>query len=55
MPRSSRWTKGGNYGMDHSTVLYLMGPDGKLVSFYDEAIIGPTISAEGACASVRTI
>ena len=28
----------GNYGMDHSSVIYLMGPDGKLVSFYDEAI-----------------
>ena len=28
---------GGNYGMDHSSVIYLMGPDGKLVSFYDEA------------------
>ena len=28
----------GNYGMDHSSVLYLMGPDGKLISFYDEAI-----------------
>jgi protein SCO1/2 len=27
---------GGNYGMDHSSVMYLMGPDGKLVSFYDE-------------------
>ncbi len=26
------------YGMDHSSVLYLMGPNGKLVSFYDEAI-----------------
>ncbi len=26
------------YGMDHSSVLYLMGPDGRLVSFYDEAI-----------------
>jgi cytochrome oxidase Cu insertion factor (SCO1/SenC/PrrC family) len=26
------------YGMDHSSVLYLMGPDGKLVTFYDEAI-----------------
>ena len=24
--------------MDHSSVIYLMGPDGKLVSFYDEAI-----------------
>jgi protein SCO1/2 len=30
--------EGGNYGMDHSSVIYLMGPDGKLVSFYDEAI-----------------
>jgi len=28
----------GNYGMDHSSVLYLMGPNGKMVSFYDEAI-----------------
>jgi cytochrome oxidase Cu insertion factor (SCO1/SenC/PrrC family) len=28
----------GNYGMDHSSVMYLMAPDGKLVSFYDEAI-----------------
>jgi cytochrome oxidase Cu insertion factor (SCO1/SenC/PrrC family) len=28
----------GGYGMDHSSVLYLMGPDGRLVSFYDEAI-----------------
>ena len=27
---------GGSYGMDHSSVLYLMGPDGKLVSFYDD-------------------
>jgi cytochrome oxidase Cu insertion factor (SCO1/SenC/PrrC family) len=30
--------EGGNYGMDHSSVLYLMGPDGKMVSFYDEAV-----------------
>ena len=27
----------GNYAMDHSSVIYLVGPDGKLVSFYDEA------------------
>ncbi|MEO7053525.1 MAG: SCO family protein [Rhizomicrobium sp.] len=27
----------GSYAMDHSSVMYLMGPDGKLVSFYDEA------------------
>ena len=26
------------YGMNHSSVIYLMGPDGRLVSFYDEAI-----------------
>ena len=28
----------GTYAMDHSSVIYLMGPDGKLVSFYDEAV-----------------
>jgi protein SCO1/2 len=28
----------GNYGMDHSSVIYLMGPDGRMVSFYDELI-----------------
>ena len=33
----SKGLKGG-YGMDHSSVIYLMGPNGKLVSFYDEAI-----------------
>ena len=30
--------EGGNYGMDHSSVIYLMGPNGKMVSFYDEAV-----------------
>ncbi len=29
---------GGKYGMDHSSVIYLIGPDGKLVTFYDELI-----------------
>jgi cytochrome oxidase Cu insertion factor (SCO1/SenC/PrrC family) len=29
---------GGNYGMNHSSVLYLMGPNGMMVNFYDEAI-----------------
>ena len=29
---------GGGYGMDHSSVIYLMGADGKLVTFYDELI-----------------
>jgi protein SCO1/2 len=26
------------YGMDHSSVIYLMAPDGRLVTFYDELI-----------------
>ena len=26
------------YGMDHSSVIYLMGPDGRMVGFYEEAI-----------------
>lgn len=27
----------GTYAMDHSSVMYLMDPDGKLLSFFDEA------------------
>ena len=34
------------YGMDHSSVLYLMGPDGKLISFYDEAISPENLARE---------
>lgn len=30
--------KGGGYGIEHSSVFYLMGPDGRLVTLYDEAI-----------------
>ena len=37
-PLPSSSGSGGAYGMDHSSVLYLMGPNGKLVNFYDEAI-----------------
>jgi protein SCO1/2 len=37
-PLGSSNGSGGNYGMDHSSVMYLMGPNGKMVSFYDEAI-----------------
>jgi protein SCO1/2 len=37
-PLDSSKASGGAYGVDHSSVLYLMGPDGKLVSFYDEII-----------------
>jgi protein SCO1/2 len=36
----------GNYGVDHSSVLYLMGPDGKLVNFYDEAISPDDLAKE---------
>ncbi len=28
--------EGGGYGMDHSSVIYLMGPDGRFVSVYTE-------------------
>jgi protein SCO1/2 len=28
--------EGGSYALDHSSVIYLLGPDGKLVKFYDE-------------------
>jgi len=36
----------GGYGMDHSSVIYLMGPDGKIVSFYDELIPAAKLEAE---------
>jgi protein SCO1/2 len=32
---------GGGYGMDHSNVIYLMGPDGKFVTYWDDTAIGP--------------
>jgi len=32
---------GGGYGMDHSNVIYLMGPDGKFVAYWDDTAIGP--------------
>ena len=31
---------GGNYAMDHSSVIYLMGPDGRFVTYYEDEI-GP--------------
>lgn len=37
---------GGGYGMDHSSVMYLMGPDGKIVSYYDELIPAAKLEAE---------
>ena len=32
--------------MDHSSQIYLMGPDGKLVSFYDEAASPDALAKE---------
>ncbi|HXC57157.1 MAG TPA: SCO family protein [Rhizomicrobium sp.] len=32
---------GGGYGLDHSSVIYLMGPDGKYVTYWDDTAIGP--------------
>jgi protein SCO1/2 len=37
---------GGGYGMDHSSVIYLMGPDGKFVTYWDDTGIGPDKLAE---------
>ncbi|HEY5238558.1 MAG TPA: SCO family protein [Rhizomicrobium sp.] len=31
---------GGGYAMNHSSTIYLMGPDGKFIAYYDESI-GP--------------
>ena len=36
---------GGNYSMDHSGVIYLMGPDGRFVTYYEDEI-GPDRMAE---------
>jgi cytochrome oxidase Cu insertion factor (SCO1/SenC/PrrC family) len=36
---------GGGYSVDHSGALYLMGPDGKFITFYDDESIGPDVLA----------
>lgn len=36
---------GGSYSMDHSGVIYLMGPDGRFVTYYEDEI-GPDRIAE---------
>ena len=41
----------GKYAFDHSSVIYLMGPDGKLVSFYDE-LIAPDALAKNLKAKI---
>ena len=38
--------EGGTYGMDHSSVIFLMGPDGKFVTYWDDTAIGPDKLAE---------
>jgi protein SCO1/2 len=36
----------GNYAVDHSSVMYLVGPDGKVVTYYDEAISPDDLAAD---------
>jgi protein SCO1 len=36
----------GGYAMDHSGQVYLMGPDGKLIAFYDPPIDGKKLAAD---------
>jgi protein SCO1/2 len=38
--------KGGGYGMAHSSQLYLLGPDGRMVTFYDPPIDGKALAAD---------
>ena len=37
---AKRPLKGGGYAMDHSSYIYLMGPDGKFITVFDETV-GP--------------
>jgi len=37
---------GGGYAMDHSSQIYLMGPDGKFIAAYDEAFGPDRLAAE---------
>jgi protein SCO1/2 len=38
--------QGGGYSMDHSSELYLLGPGGKLTTFYDAGIDAKTLAAD---------
>lgn len=38
--------QGGGYSMDHSSELYLVGPDGKVRMFYDAGIDAKTLAAD---------
>jgi protein SCO1/2 len=37
---------GGGYAMDHSGEIYLLGPNGKLLAFYDTGIDSKTLAAD---------
>jgi len=37
--------QGGGYAMDHSSVIYLMGPDGRFIGFYDANISADALAA----------
>jgi len=37
---------GGGYSVDHSSTLYLLGPDGKLVTFYDTSTNSAALAAD---------
>jgi cytochrome oxidase Cu insertion factor (SCO1/SenC/PrrC family) len=41
-------TQGGNYSVDHSNIIYLMGPDGRFIANYDDSL-GP----DGLAAALR--
>ncbi len=41
-------TQGGNYSVDHSNIIYLMGPNGRFVADYDE-----TLGPDGLAAALR--
>jgi protein SCO1 len=36
----------GNYGFEHSSVLYLIGPDGRLLSSYDERVLPEALAKD---------
>jgi cytochrome oxidase Cu insertion factor (SCO1/SenC/PrrC family) len=46
--------EGGNYAMDHSSVIYLMGRDGKFVGFWDDTAIGPDKLAAALRKAIRS-
>ena len=36
----------GSYALDHTSIVYLMGPDGKFVTYYQDTSMGPDALAE---------